>query len=336
MMLPYSSERIRLIPVKFAGGESLLEKLGVLLVANQYIGTIWRELRELDADGDVLHVRCPAPISLIAIMLTSILHSPRKRWVKYAGNWQPRKFDSIGYVLQRWLLKRNFARARVTVNGHWPNQPGHIAAFVNPCLTQDELDEGRALSSTKPPLSPLRLIFVGRVNEKKGVGRCLDIVKRLVDRGLDVSFDIIGDGPERAGFEAQAGSTLQRHVAFHGWLPRTGLSPFLHRAHLMLFPSDSSEGWPKVLSEGMAYGVVPVASNVGSIPQYLNEFGVGATLDPYNIDGFVSAIIDYARDPARWQVQSTRSVIAAARFTYDGYLDNISRLLDLEKSSAPL
>jgi glycosyltransferase involved in cell wall biosynthesis len=239
-------------------------------------------------------------------------------------------------MLQRWWLKRNFSRAKVTVNGCWPNQPNHINALVNPCLTQDELDEGRASSGTKPPLSPLRLIFVGQVNEKKGVGRCLEIVRRLVDRGLDVSLEIIGDGPQRAGFEAQAASCLQSHVDFHGWLPRTALGPFLQRAHLMLFPSDSSEGWPKVLSEGMAYGVVPVASNVGSIPQYLHECGVGVTFDPYDIDGFATAIVDYARNRARWQVQSTRSVTAAARFTYDGYLENVSRLLDLQQSSAPL
>jgi len=334
MMLPYSSERVRFIPVPSAGGDSLSEKARVLLVAKDYVSTIMRELRDLDPHVDVVHVRCPAPIGLIAIVLMSILRSPRKRWVKYAGNWQPGNFESIGYLIQRWWLKRNFVRAKVTVNGYWPNQPDHITALVNPCLTHDELDKGRALSRTKPRFSPLRLIFVGRVNEKKGVGRCLEIVRRLVDRGLDVRFDIVGDGPERAGFEAQVTSSLQRHVSFHGWLPRPALGPFLQQAHLMLFPSASSEGWPKVLSEGMAYGVVPLASDVGSIPQYLHECGVGATCNPYDIDGFATAIIGYAHNPVRWRDQSTRSMTVAARFTYDVYLEKISRLLELEQRAA--
>src|SRR5262249_37246445 len=152
----------------------------------------------------------------------------------------------------------------------------HITAFVNPCLTRNELREARSLSATKPPLSPVRLIFIGQVNEKKGVGRALEIVKRLVDQGLVVHFDIIGDGPQRVDFEAQAAVSLPSCVTFHGWQPRTALGPFLTQAHLMLFPSDS-EGWPKVLSEGMAYGVVPVASDVSSIPQYLRESGTGIT-----------------------------------------------------------
>ena len=80
----------------------------------------------------------------------------------------------------------------------------------------------------------------------------------------------------------------------------------------------------------MAYGVVPVASDVGSIPQYLRECGVGATFNPYDIESFATAIVDYARHPTRWQIELDRSMTAAERFTYDAYLENVSRLLELE------
>ncbi len=40
----------------------------------------------------------------------------------------------------------------------------------------------------------------------------------------------------------------------------------------------------------MAYGVVPVASAVSSIPHYLEGFGVGRALAPNDLDGFVEAI----------------------------------------------
>lgn len=330
MMLPYSSERVRFVPVPFAGGDSLFEKASVLLVAPRYVGAILRELRDLDPERDVVHVRCPGPISLVAIILLSTLRAPRKRWIKYAGNWQPGRFDPIGYRLQRWLLKWNFSRAKVTVNGDWPRQPRHITSFVNPCLTREELDEGRASSAAKPPRSPLRLIFVGVLHERKGIGRALEIVRRSLNHGLEVHFDIIGDGPHRAKFETQAALDLGGKVAFHGWVPRTALAPFLMQAHLMLFPSESSEGWPKVLSEGMAYGVVPIASDISSIPQYLREAGVGATFDPHDLDSFVAAIIAYARHPSRWQIESNQAMSAAERFSYEAYLNSVSRLLELD------
>jgi glycosyltransferase involved in cell wall biosynthesis len=329
VMLPYSTERIRLIPVPFVGGDTWSDRARVVFVLKQYATTILRELHELDPDADVLHVRCPAPVSLIAIMLLSVMRSPQKRWIKYAGNWQPGHFDSLGYVVQRWWLKANLARANVTVNGRWPHQPGHVTAFVNPCLTQDELDEARRGSFRKPALTPLRLIYVGRVDEKKGVGRALEIVRRVIERGLDVRMDVIGDGPDRARFESKAASLPKGCVQFHGWVPRTALGPFLMQSHLTLFPADSSEGWPKALSEGMAYGVVPIASHISSIPQYLGESGVGATFNPHDLESFTTAILDYAHNPERWRAESIRGMIAAERFTYEAYLKSLSRLLNL-------
>lgn len=334
MTQAYSSERVRLIPIPPSGGDTLLQKASVLWVARQYVSTIVREFRNLDTEADVIHVRCPAPVSLIALMLLSMLSSPRRRWVKYAGNWQPTRFDSFGYMAQRWWLRQNLSRAAVTVNGSWPDQPSHVTAFVNPCLTAEEIDEGCNNSRSKLPLEPLRLIFVGQVNERKGVGRAIEITKRLVNQRVDVILDVIGDGPERAKFELQAAKDINGRVTFHGWQPRAALGPFLSRAHLMLLPSDSSEGWPKVLSEGMAYGVVPVASDISSIPQYLGECGAGAVFNPHDIDSFAGAIVKYLRHPERWQKESERSMIAAKRFTYDAYVESVSRLLELEQCAS--
>lgn len=328
LMLPYSSKRVRFIPVPFSGGDSLREKLKVLLAAPKYIGAITREMSELDPARDIVHVRCPSPVGFVAIVALSLLREPRKRWVKYAANWRPGRFDPIGYRLQRWWLKWNFARAAVTVNGAWPSQPRHIVEFVNPCLTRAEIEEGRIAHATKPPLSPLRLLFLGVVHERKGVGRALEIVRRLLAASLDVQLDIVGDGPHRAALETAA-ADLSSKVRFHGWVPRTAIGSHLIQAHILLFPSVS-EGWPKVLSEGMAYGVVPVASNVGSIPQYLGDTGVGITLDPDDLEGYVAAIAAYARDPERWREESKRAVAAAEIFSYDAYLQKLARLLQLD------
>ena len=65
----------------------------------------------------------------------------------------------------------------------------------------------------------------------------------------------------------------------------------------MIFPSSCSEGWPKVLSEAMAYGVVPLAGAVSSIPQILAEVGTGRALPPNDVAEFASAVREYANDP---------------------------------------
>ncbi len=142
---------------------------------------------------------------------------------------------------------------------------------------------------------------------------------------------MIGDGPARSGFESQAAAAgLAAAVHFRGWLPRQDLAGFYARAHVLLLPSSSSEGWPKVLSEGMAYGVVPVTSDVSSIPQLVAAFGAGKALDSKDVEGFAAALAGYVEDPERWKAESRNAAAAAQAFTYESYLVAVRRLLDLE------
>jgi glycosyltransferase involved in cell wall biosynthesis len=117
-------------------------------------------------------------------------------------------------------------------------------------------------------------------------------------------------------------------VSSHGWLPRPDLNQFYAKSHIALHPSNS-EGWPKVLSEAMAYGVVPIASNVGSIPHYLQKFGVGKTFDANDIEGFANAVMWYVQHPDAWKEESENGVKAAHFFSYENYLRAVRGMLDL-------
>ena len=173
--------------------------------------------------------------------------------------------------------------------------------------------------------SPVRMILVGRLDAGKGVGRALTVLARLREMGIRATLDVIGDGPERAASETQAADMdLRDLTAFHGWVPRTELGPLYTRSHIFILPS-SSEGWPKVLSEAMAYGVVPVCSGVGSIPQLLREFGVGRIYAPSDTEGMAGAIAQYESDPIMWRAEAGRGMHAAERFSYGNYLQAVRR-----------
>lgn len=327
--LAYRSRTVKVRVVAPAGGDGLARKLGLLMKAPGYAWTVWRELGQTDA----VHVRCPANISLIALLLLCLRRRPKVRWVKYAGNWQPRRDQPLSYRFQRWLLRRGLARARVTVNGKWEGQPRHVWSFLNPCLTEPELAEGRLAAGSKTLSQPLRLLYVGALQANKGARVVLDVASTLTLKGIDVAVDFVGDGPERPLLEALAASlgiaTLTR---FHGWLPRAELASFYAGAHFLLLPSNS-EGWPKVISEGMAYGVVPLSTTVSSIPQHLAAFGTGKTLPPGDAKGFAIAIEQYCAAPQTWEEESRNAVEAAQLFSYPKYLRSVSQLLGLKGSS---
>jgi glycosyltransferase involved in cell wall biosynthesis len=116
-------------------------------------------------------------------------------------------------------------------------------------------------------------------------------------------------------------------VTFHGWLPRPALAPIYGRSHMLLFPTSSSEGWPKVLSEAMAYGVVPIAGNVSCIPQFLEKFDTGRYFDPDDIESFAEAIAWYASHVNEWKRQSNNGMKAASAFSYSNYVRAVTSLL---------
>lgn len=325
--LPYEAPNVRLVAVPPAGGSTVSAKLHVLRVLPAYLSAILGEL----GNCDVVHVRCPSNIGLLAILVLAVSRRPALRWIKYAGNWRPRAPESLSYRVQRWLLDHGVPRALVTVNGRWPDQRSHVRSFLNPCLTDEELGEGAAVGARKNLRSPLRLLFVGRLEEEKGCGRALEVLAGLEARGVRARLDVAGDGPDRKRFEAQAAAAgLTERVHFLGWLARPALASLYSDAHFLLLPSTSSEGWPKVLSEAMAYGVVPMTSDISSMPQLIESFRTGRVLDAKDRDGFVEAVAEYVSEPERWKMESCNAMEAGRLFAYDRYLAAVRNLLDLE------
>lgn len=320
--LPYTATNIRLRPIAPTGGVALADKLGILAAYPQYA----RVIREEMAGADAVHVRCPANISLLALYLLGQEKQPPYRWVKYAGNWRPSGGDSWSYALQRRWLQQNRHRGVVTVNGRWPDQPTHIHTFDNPSLTEEELSLGRRAAEGKRLTLPVELLFVGALNDAKGVGRVLEIGLELQRRELPFRLRLVGDGPDRTRYEARAAELGLRDVFFYGWRPPAEVAQFGAAAHFILLPTLSSEGWPKVLSEAMSRGAVPITSTVSSIPQVLAEIGAGVALAAEDIPGAAGAIIRYLDDPAGWLADSRAGAAAAHRFTYRAYQSAVAKL----------
>jgi glycosyltransferase involved in cell wall biosynthesis len=122
---------------------------------------------------------------------------------------------------------------------------------------------------------------------------------------------------------------MSEFIRFHGAIARPSLARFYRAAHVLLLPS-ATEGWPKVLSEAMSFGVVPVASRTSCIPHYLEEFKVGRALPWNDVSAFAHAVEFYLEHPRSWKEESLRGMESANRFTYENYLEAVKELLDCQ------
>ena len=321
--LPYQNPRVRLALVKPAGGERWFEKMSYLWRLPSWLFIMKQEIK----NADIIHIRCPAVVSLLALLSVKLFAGTKPCWVKYAGNWLGREHEPLTYRWQRRILRRDHPNWVVTINGRWPNQAGHVISFYNPSYSSVELSQARSIAEQKHLSEPVNLLFVGRTDEAKGVGIVLHILHGVLASSVTSELVLVGDSPQRTHFVRVAQALgLQESVHFLGWKDHTELAKEYAKAHFILLPSVS-EGWPKVLSEAMAYGVVPLASDVSSIPQILAETQAGHAFAADQPQRFVDKIVQYTLDTDSWKTTSQHGLQAATLFTYDNYLESVRNLL---------
>lgn len=117
-----------------------------------------------------------------------------------------------------------------------------------------------------------RLLAVGLLAEKKGMGRLLDaLARRAGGNGRPVVLDLVGDGPaaEALGRQARA-LDLEDAVRFHGLLTRAEVARLMAAADLFVLPS-LVETFGVALVEALAAGVPVVATDVGVARELVDE-----------------------------------------------------------------
>jgi len=140
--------------------------------------------------------------------------------------------------------------------------------------------------------SPLRIVYFGRLEqEAKRVRLFPQILQQLIDSGIPFQWTIAGDGSERAFLEARMKSASPtQQVCFVGVIPYNELPELLSNHDVYLLTSEF-EGGPLSLLEAMAYGVVPVVSDLPSCIRQAVDSETGFLVDPNDIDGYAAAII---------------------------------------------
>lgn len=118
-----------------------------------------------------------------------------------------------------------------------------------------------------------RLLFVGRLQDGKGVDVLLAAVARLRAEGLGATLTVVGDGPLRRESEDSAASAaLGESVRFLGTCSHAEVRREMAASDLVVVPSQIlpnglQEGSPVVCKEAQAIGVPVVATRVGGIPE---------------------------------------------------------------------
>jgi glycogen synthase len=177
----------------------------------------------------------------------------------------------------------------------------------------------------------LRLLYAGRLSPEKGVETAITAVAELVNSQTPVQLQVAGDGNADyvARLRALAGQKgLDEYVTFLGHVPAAEMPRLMHEADVLLVPSQWPEPFARVVLEGMACGLVVVATPLGGTREIVVDGHNGLLFTAGDGQELARKIVALAQDSA-WRdrlAQAGRQTVLE-KFTLPVMLNHVESYL---------
>ncbi|MBE1491291.1 glycosyltransferase [Plantactinospora soyae] len=209
--------------------------------------------------------------------------------------------NPVGLARRLGLLRHLFVISAATVRQL--EARGVAMATIPHSIVRAAYDGELPDPAPRAPDGTVRLVTVARLVEKKGVGTGVDAVARLVAAGLDVQYDVYGDGPLRSSLERRAEENgVSAAVTFHGAVPHAVATEALAGADVAVLPCTRGadgdlDGIPVFLMEAASRQVPVVTTAVSGIPELVDDDG-GWLVAPDDPAALADAVARVVRDRA--------------------------------------
>ena len=169
------------------------------------------------------------------------------------------------------------------------------------------------LMEPKFDLEIVDIISIGRLVKQKGVQHAINGVASLPENlRSKVHLNIVGEGPYLKDLKQLSSSLgMNEYVTFHGRMVGDTLANMYKKCLIHLMPTTSHEGLPLTILEGMSYGLVTIASDIGGIPSLITHNKDGFLISPGNSQELAQSLEKLMIDRSLMQTlsESARSTI---------------------------
>ncbi len=158
--------------------------------------------------------------------------------------------------------------------------------------------------------TPLRVLFLGQVNVRKGIHYLMEAAKLLANE--PVHFDVVGP----IGILPGAVVSAPSNITFHGPVSRDRATEWYRQADVFVLPT-LSDGFALTQLEALAHGLPVITTpNCGRV---VEEAKTGFIIPPRDSQALAKAILQFARNPRLAAEMSPRCIEASRAFTIDTY-----------------
>lgn len=209
------------------------------------------------------------------------------------------KADGVAYVT-KFALQRNYPAHAGAVQGNYSSIDLRQSYFYEKQAFEDDTN-------------PFRLVHVSTLNSNaKGHKIFIDTINKLLKAGYLVEGTIVGGGVYKDHYESYCKELkIKDYIKFTGAISDPmQLRELYISSSALLFPSEF-EGLPRTVIEAMACSLAVVASNVGGIPELLEDKWMSTASDSSFYYDAVQSLIE---NPSELEKTSKRNYIKALEY----------------------
>src|SRR4051794_16436982 len=270
------------------------------------VGLLGRELRH--GGYDIVHVHEPnAPY--LSWYATEASKAPVvATFHTYSTSGLVNRF-AASFVGARRLYSKLSARIAVSEAAQWTAQRYYGGRYR---IVPNGVDLSAARADDTRPHEELRIVFVGRAEERKGLPVLLRAFEAL--RGVGVPAKLTVAGPTAEEVEPLL---LDREgIEIAGQVDEDTKWRLLGAADVLCAPSLGGESFGMVLTEAFASGTPVVASDIAGYRDVVRNGRDGVLVPVGDAVALGETLLELASDPARRRRMSEAAVESAERFAW--------------------
>jgi phosphatidylinositol alpha-mannosyltransferase len=233
-------------------------------------------------------------------------------------------FYNLGSLIFRPLIKKLHGRIYVSNQARFWNEPYLPGdGRVIPNGVDINRFSPKALPFERPKDSFI-ILYVGRLDHKKGILLLLEAFNRIKDEFPQVLLYIVGKGPLKAkALEYAQANNFEDRVRFFGFVPREELPRFYRTADLYVAPTLGAEALGIVLLEALASGKPTLASRIGGYDEVIRDGKDGLFFTPGSADDLAEKITQIITNPSLQEQLSINACQRAEEFSWERIVEKI-------------
>jgi phosphatidylinositol alpha-mannosyltransferase len=219
----------------------------------------------------------------------------------------------------RRVFNRLSARIAVSEAAAWTGRRWYGGEYT---IIPNGVDTESAPSGPKPVGDDLRILFVGRPEERKGLPILLTAFNALVEH-VPCRLTVIG-AEEEDVLRYVADPDLMRSIDIRGRVSREDLWKELHDADLLCAPSLSGESFGMVLTEAFAAGTPVIASAIAGYSDVVSDGVDGLLVPPGDPQRLAEELQRAHFEPERLQEMGDAARRSAQRYAWPRIADQVT------------